>query len=327
MNKILLIPDCSSIGTHTTSQLAHLLAAVAHWRSASVDVLCIGHDLSDNALSSLKTKHIHQLHVFNDASLEHPSAEQISALVMSIAHTYTHIIAPANTFGKNFLPRVAALLDVMMISDVTEIIDETTFIRPIYAGNAVATVQSTDSKLVLSIRISSFPPVLLEKSSSPEIIRHQLPKDLSIISQGHYVSLDSPTVSRPQLEQARIVVSGGRALGSKEKFDQLIGGLADELGAAVGASRAAVDAGFASNDYQVGQTGKVIAPDIYMAVGISGAIQHTAGMKDSKTIVAINKDPDAPIFQIADYALVGDLFEVLPELQDALSKLKSEVEL
>jgi electron transfer flavoprotein alpha subunit len=238
----------------------------------------------------------------------------VAPLVAKLAADYSHVVAPATTSGKNIMPRVAALLDVMQISDVMEIVAPDTFKRPTYAGNAIQTVRSKDAKKVLTIRTSAFPLAEDSASAAPvESIAATADPALS-----DFVSESVAASERPELAAARIIISGGRALGSKEKFMEVILPVADKLGAAVGASRAAVDAGYAPNDWQVGQTGKIVAPDLYIACGISGAIQHLAGMKDSKVIVAINKDPEAPIFQVADYGLVGDLFTILPELESAL---------
>lgn len=245
-------------------------------------------------------------------------AENLSVFIAKLIneHRYTHVLAPATTFGKNFMPRVAALLDVAQISDVAKIISADTFIRPIYAGNVLATVQSHDPIKVLTIRAAKFAPAMAGDQTASIDVRHDLEPtpNARFVKQALNVSL------RPELSSARVVISGGRGLQSSENF-KMLEALADRLGAAIGASRAAVDAGFVPNDYQVGQTGKVVAPELYIAIGISGAIQHLAGMKDSKVIVAINKDPEAPIFQIADYGLVGDLFTLIPQLTEELGKI------
>jgi electron transfer flavoprotein alpha subunit len=252
--------------------------------------------------------------VAEDASLAHSMAEPLSALIVSLAGEYTHILSAATAVGKNVMPRVAALLDIQQLSDISDVIDGDTFVRPIYAGNALATVKSSDAKKVITVRASSFDPVPAEGGSAA-VEKVAVP---GAESGSKYLSSELSKSERPELTAAKIIVSGGRGMQNGENFTKLIDPVADKLGAAVGASRAAVDAGFVPNDYQVGQTGKIVAPDLYVAVGISGAIQHLAGMKDSKVIVAINKDEDAPIFQVADYGLVGDLFVILPELDKAL---------
>ncbi|MDC9528019.1 electron transfer flavoprotein subunit alpha/FixB family protein [Pseudoalteromonas sp. Angola-7] len=248
----------------------------------------------------------------DNALYQHQLAENMAELVLAIADNYTHIVASATTTGKNFMPRVAALLDVAQVSEIIEVIDSDTFKRPIYAGNAIATLKSLDSKKVITVRASSFD---LQNQQSPASINAL--DTLSDTQLSDFVSIEQTESERPELTAAEVVISGGRGMQNGENF-ALLNGIADKLGAAIGASRAAVDAGFVPNDMQVGQTGKIVAPNLYIAVGISGAIQHLAGMKDSKVIVAINKDPDAPIFQVADYGLVADLFEVLPQLENAL---------
>jgi len=242
-------------------------------------------------------------------------AEPVAALLVSMAPEYSHLLAPASAAGKNVMPRVAALLDVQVISDIAGVVDADTFVRPIYAGNALATVKSADPKKVITVRAASFDPAAAEGGSAAV---EAAPKgdDPGLSS---FLGAEIAKSERPELTAAKIVVSGGRAMGSSENF-HIIESVADKLGAAVGASRAAVDAGYAPNDHQVGQTGKIVAPELYIAVGISGAIQHLAGMKDSKVIVAINKDEEAPIFSVADYGLVGDLFKVMPEFEAELAK-------
>lgn len=252
----------------------------------------------------------------DDAQYEHVLAEEISPLVISLAGDVSHILAPASTFGKNIIPRVAALLDVAAISDISKIETTDTFVRPIYAGNAMATVQSSDPVKVMTIRSTAFDAAATDGGSAAiDKIDATPATDLS-----SFVGHELTKSERPELTSAKIIISGGRGFGSEENF-ALLDEVADKLGAAIGASRAAVDAGYAPNDYQVGQTGKIVAPELYIAVGISGAIQHLAGMKDSKTIVAVNKDEEAPIFEVADYGLVADLFQVLPELSAALDDL------
>ena len=246
---------------------------------------------------------------------QHGLAEPVAALLVALAPNYSHLLAPASAAGKNVMPRVAALLDVQVLSDISGVVDADTFVRPIYAGNALATVKSADAKKVITVRAASFDPVPAEGGSAaieaaPEVADPGL---------SAFLGAEIVKSERPELTAARVVVSGGRAMGSAENF-HIIESVADKLGAAVGASRAAVDAGYAPNDHQVGQTGKIVAPELYIAVGISGAIQHLAGMKDSKVIVAVNKDEEAPIFQVADYGLVGDLFTALPELEAELSR-------
>jgi electron transfer flavoprotein alpha subunit len=247
---------------------------------------------------------------------EHRLAEPLAALIVSLAGPYDHMVAPGTTTGKNVMPRVAALLDVMQISDVTKVISADTFERPIYAGNAIQTVRSKDAKKVMTVRNAAF-QATGEGSSSAPIEDVSAAPDPGLST---FVNEELSKSERPELAGAKIIISGGRAMQSRENFAKYIEPVADKLGAAMGASRAAVDAGYAPNDWQVGQTGKVVAPELYIAVGISGAIQHLAGMKDSKVIVAINKDEEAPIFQVADYGLVGDLFQILPELTEELGK-------
>ncbi len=277
-----------------------------------VDLLLAGENLSAMSEQAASIAGVSNVLIADDAAYANQLAENLADLVLSLADNYSHIVASATTTGKNFMPRVAALLDVAQISEIIDVIDADTFKRPIYAGNAIATVKSLDSKKVITVRASSF-----------DIAQEQAPVAVSSVTGkgsvglSEFVSEEQTESERPELTAAPVVISGGRGMQNGENF-ALLNGIADKLGAAIGASRAAVDAGFVPNDMQVGQTGKIVAPDLYIAVGISGAIQHLAGMKDSKVIVAINKDPDAPIFQVADYGLVADLFDVLPELESAL---------
>lgn len=250
----------------------------------------------------------------DDAAYAHDLPENVAPLIAGLMDGYDAVLAPATTTGKNVLPRVAALLDVMQVSDIISVEGPKSFTRPIYAGNAIATVKSSDSKLVITVRTTAFEKAAVEGGSA-SVENVSGAGDAGLAS---FVSLDAVKSDRPELTSAGIIVSGGRALKDADTFQQYITPLADKLGAAIGASRAAVDAGYVPNDYQVGQTGKIVAPEVYIAVGISGAIQHLAGMKDSKTIVAINKDPDAPIFQVADIGLVADLFKAVPELTEKL---------
>ena len=276
-----------------------------------IHIVVLGHKAEGAAKEAATLAGVSKVILMDGVSLEHGLAEASSKALMTIAKNYSHILAPASTYGKNILPRVAALLDVMQLSDVIKVHSADTFDRPIYAGNAITTVKSQDAIKVITIRPTTFDKCATGGSVSVETVA------FNEASPSKFVSLEASKSDRPELTSARIVVSGGRALASKENF-KIIEDLADTLNAAIGASRAAVDAGYVPNDYQVGQTGKVVAPELYIAIGISGAIQHLAGMKDSKTIIAINKDEDAPIFQIADYGLVGDLFDVVPQLTSAL---------
>ena len=303
------------LGEVTDGQLsvdATAKAVTAALKMGDVTVLCAGAKASAAAAEAAKIAGVKKVLCAEDASLGHRLAEPTAALIVSLAGDYSHIVAPATTDAKNVLPRVAALMDVMVISDVSGVIDADTFERPIYAGNAIQTVKSSDKVKVVSIRTSTFEPAALGGSAAVETIGAAANPGLSEWVEDKVASSD-----RPELTSAGIVVSGGRGVGSNDDF-HLIEKLADKLGAAVGASRAAVDSGYAPNDWQVGQTGKVVAPQLYVAVGISGAIQHLAGMKDSKVIVAINKDEEAPIFQVADYGLVADLFTAVPELIEKL---------
>ncbi len=285
---------------------------------SNIEVLVIGSNCEELSNQLCKAEKINKVLVINDSIYENPIAELYAPVISSIADNYSHIIGPATTFGKNIFPRVAVKLDISQISDVIKIIDSETFMRPIYAGNALATVKSKDSKKIITIRPTSFEPVSKEGGSAT---LENLTTQENTISTT-YISREESSSDRPELSTARVVISGGRGLQSAENF-KLLNEIAEKLNAAVGASRAAVDAGYVSNDYQVGQTGKVVVPDLYIAVGISGAIQHLAGMKESKVIVAINKDEEAPIFNIADYGLKADLFEALPKLSEELDKLNT----
>lgn len=278
-----------------------------------VHVLVAGSGAQAAADEAAKLSGVSKVLLADDASYANQLAEPLAALIVSLAASYDVIIAPATASAKNVLPRVAALLDVAQISEITEVVSADTFKRPIYAGNAIQTVQATDAKKVITVRTASFAPAQAGGSASVETASAAENPGVS-----SFVSDALASSDRPELTSAKIIISGGRALGSSEKFKEVILPVADKLGAAVGASRAAVDAGYAPNDWQVGQTGKVVAPQLYIACGISGAIQHLAGMKDSKVIVAINKDEEAPIFQVADYGLVADLFEALPELEKTI---------
>lgn len=277
-----------------------------------IHLLVAGFGCGSVAEAAAKIAGVSKVLVADDAAYEHPLAEGLSLLVTQLAEGCSHVLASATTYGKNFMPRMAALLDVAMLSDITAVVSEDTFVRPIYAGNALATVQSRDRIKLITVRGTAFDAAGEGGSAVIENIAAG-----AVYAQSSYVGSELTVSERPELTSAKIVISGGRGMGSGENFN-LIEAVADKLNAAIGASRAAVDAGYVPNDYQVGQTGKIVAPDLYIAVGISGAIQHLAGMKESKVIVAINKDEEAPIFQVADYGLVADLFEALPELAEAL---------
>ena len=280
--------------------------------SDSVDILIAGSNCQGAAEEAATVSGVARVLMADDPALADGLAENVAPLIQSIAQNYSHVLAPATTYGKNLLPRAAALLDVQQISDISSIESEDTFVRPIYAGNAMATVRSSDSVKLITVRTTSFEAAELAGSSSIEAVSGGIDAQLST-----FAGEELTRSERPELTTADIIVSGGRGMQSSENF-AMLEALADKLGAAVGASRAAVDAGYVPNDYQVGQTGKVVAPSVYIAVGISGAIQHLAGMKDSKIIVAINKDEEAPIFQVADYGWVADLFEAIPQLDSAL---------
>ncbi|TGR15154.1 electron transfer flavoprotein subunit alpha/FixB family protein [Mesorhizobium sp. M4B.F.Ca.ET.190.01.1.1] len=295
-----------------SNQTAKTLSATRKIGS-DVDVLVAGKGAKAAADAAAKLQGVRKVLLAEADALAERIAEPLAATIVSLAGSYDTIIAPATASGKNVMPRVAALLDVVQISEIIEVVSADTFKRPIYAGNAIQTVQSGDAKKVITVRTASFPSASQGNAAVVESISAAADPGLS-----SFVENKMSATDRPELTSARIVISGGRALGSAEKFQEVIMPVADKLGAAIGASRAAVDAGYAPNDWQIGQTGKVVAPDLYIAVGISGAIQHLAGMKDSKVIVAINKDEEAPIFQVADYGLVGDLFAILPEFEKVL---------
>jgi len=284
--------------------------AAAKAIGGDIHLLVAGHNCGDAAQAAAKIEGVSKVLVADDAAFGHQLAENVSVLVAEVGKAYSHILAAATTTGKNFLPRTAALLDSQMISEISGVVSADTFKRPFYAGNAIATVQSSDAIKVITVRGTAFDPVKAEGGSAAvESVGGAKDAGLS-----KFIGEELAKSDRPELTAARIVVSGGRGMGSGDNF-KIIEAVADKLGAAVGASRAAVDAGFAPNDMQVGQTGKIVAPELYIAVGISGAIQHLAGMKDSKVIVAINKDAEAPIFQVADYGLVADLFEAVPAME------------
>lgn len=285
----------------------------AHKLSSDIDVLVAGSEVAEVSKQAAAIENIKSVISVDDPIYKNFLAEDFGNLVASMGDQYSYILAPATTFGKNFLPRVAAKLDVQQISDIISIESEDTFKRPIYAGSCIATVKSSDPIKVISVRTTAFDAANVTDAE----VAIESKDSQNSMGNATFVKDELAESDRPELTAAEIIVSGGRALGSSENF-QIIESLADKLGAAVGASRAAVDAGYVPNDYQVGQTGKIVAPSLYIAVGISGAIQHLAGMKDSKVIVAINKDEDAPIFQVADYGLVGDLFEAIPELTDSI---------
>jgi electron transfer flavoprotein alpha subunit len=306
---VLLEYDASGIKQPSRSAVAAASAL------GEVHVLVAGAGLGEASAAAAKLPGVTKVLVADNPSLDHLMAEPVAALLLALAPAYSHLLAATTAVGKNVMPRVAALLDVQPISDIAGVEDADTFIRPIYAGNGLATVKSSDGKKVITVRAASFDPVAAEGGSAAteNVTVGDLP-DLS-----KFVSAELSKSERPELTAARVVISGGRGMQNGENF-KLIEPIADKLGAAVGASRAAVDAGFVPNEFQVGQTGKIVAPELYIAVGISGAIQHLAGMKDSKVIVAINKDEEAPIFQVADYGLVADLFTALPELAAELER-------
>ena len=293
---------------------ATLAAVTAASQLGEVHLLVAGKGVDGLAQAAAKIAGVKKVHVADGAHLEHHLAEDVAPVATALMADHDAFLAPATTTGKNIAPRVAALLDVMQISDILSVDGEDTFTRPIYAGNAIATVKSKDAKKVITVRGTAFEKAAAEGGNGTiEAVDAGGPSGKS-----SFVGAELSKSERPELTSAKVIVSGGRAFGSNDQFHGLLDPLADKLGAAVGASRAAVDAGYAPNDYQVGQTGKIVAPEVYIAIGISGAIQHLAGMKDSKTIVAINKDEEAPIFQVADIGLVGDLFKIVPELTEKL---------
>jgi len=304
------------IAEHDNSALnpaTHATVAAAQAIGGEIHVLLAGHRAQAAAEQAARLNGVSTVLHADAAIYEHALAENLAPLIISGAASYSHILAPATTTGKDFMPRVAALLDVQQISDIIAVEAPDTFRRPIYAGNALETVQSGDSQQVITVRPTAFDKVAEDGQATIEALEAGEDAGLS-----RFVQMEASAGDRPDLSAARVVISGGRGLSDGETFHSVIEPLADKLGAAIGASRAAVDAGFVPNDYQVGQTGKVVAPELYIAIGISGAIQHLAGMKESKVIVAINKDENAPIFDIADYGLVGDLFEIVPELTSKL---------
>ena len=291
---------------------ATLATVTAAGKLGEVHLIVAGQGVDGVAQAAAKIAGVGKVHVADDAAYANALAENVAPLIAELMGHHDAFLAPSTTTGKNIAPRVAALIDVMQISDILSVEGPDSFTRPIYAGNAIATVKTSDTKLVLTVRTTAFEKAAAEGGSG--VI--EAVASTGDAAKSRFIGAEKAENARPELTSAKIIVSGGRALGSEEQFHALIDPLADKLGAAVGASRAAVDAGYAPNDYQVGQTGKIVAPEVYVAVGISGAIQHLAGMKDSKVIVAINKDEDAPIFQVADIGLVGDLFTVVPELTE-----------
>lgn len=307
---ILILAEHDNVSIKTTT-LNTIGAAVKI--GGDIDIVVIGSNCGVVAEAASKISNVNKVILADAEHLKHQTAEEIAPIIVDLAKSYSHILAPATTFGKNALPRAAALLDMQQISDIISVESVDTFKRPVYAGNAIATVQSSDSIKLITVRITGFDAVDATGGSAA-IENYSVGAAVNL---SKFIKQEFTKSERPELSSAKIVVSGGRGVGSKENFD-LIEKLADKLGAAIGASRAAVDAGYVPNDYQVGQTGKIVAPDLYIAIGISGAIQHLAGMKDSKVIVAINKDEDAPIFSIADYGLVADLFDAVPELEEKL---------
>ncbi len=307
------------IADHDNASLkdnTHKTVTAALAISGDVDVLVAGQGVAAVAAEAAKIAGVRKVLVAESADLGKQVAEAVTETVVALSGGYDAVLIPATSAGKNYAPRIAAKLDVAPISEIIEVVDASTFVRPIYAGNALETVQSSDAKKIITVRATAFKAAGEGGSAAVETV-----SAAGAMAHTRFVSDEIVKSDRPELSAAKIVVSGGRALGSAEEFQRVIEPLADKLGAAVGASRAAVDAGYAPNDYQVGQTGKVVAPQLYVAIGISGAIQHLAGMKDSKVIVAINKDADAPIFQVADFGLVADYKTAVPELMDELAKV------
>ena len=298
---------------HSLKMATHHSVSAAKQCTNEVDVLLVGHDIDAIAQEASKIEGVRKVIYANAPHFANQLPEVVAEQILALASSYDYFLAPATAHGKSVMPRVAAKLDVAQLSDITKVVSPDQFERPIYAGNAIATVQTIDSKKVITVRTTNFDPANTGGSCSIESITTSEP-----FAASQFIGRELTKSDRPELAAAKIIVSGGRGLGSAEKYKELIEPLADKLGAALGASRAAVDAGYVPNDYQVGQTGKIVAPQLYIAVGISGAIQHLAGMKDSKVIVAINKGPDAPIFGVADYGLVGDLFTLVPELTNSI---------
>jgi len=305
--------DHAVLKTATCNAIA-AATKIAEQTGTEIHVLVAGHGCAAVGQATAQIEGVRRVMLVDASHYADQTAENLAALIVANSAAYTHILAPATSHGKNLLPRVAALLDVAQVSDVVDVQDPDTFVRPIYAGNALATVRSCDAVKIITVRTTAFQPAIATGGAA-DVVELEPAADLAM---SRLKTRELTQSARPELSTAPIVVSGGRGLGSGENYRLILEPLADKIGAALGASRAAVDAGFVPNDYQVGQTGKVVAPQLYIAVGISGAIQHLAGMKDSKVIVAINKDPDAPIFQIADYGLVADLFQAVPELTDLL---------
>ena len=312
MSQILVVAEHDN---KTVKKATLNTVAAAQKLGGDIHVLVAGHQAGEAAKAASTIKGISKVLHADAPHLGDFLAENVAALVVSLAKGYSHVLAPATSNGKNVMPRAAALLDVQQISDISAVEGADTFVRPIYAGNALATVKSKDPIKVITVRTTAFDAVALGNSAPVETVA--APADTGLSA---FVAREVSKSERPELTAAKIIVSGGRGMGSGENFTKVLEPLADKLGAAMGASRAAVDAGFVPNDWQVGQTGKIVAPDLYVAVGISGAIQHLAGMKDSRVIVAINKDEEAPIFQVADYGLVGDLFQLVPQVVDELKK-------